>query len=158
MRRSKLDKIDRKILDTLQQEGRISNVNLAKEAGISAPPCLRRVRALEENNLITAYHAVLNPILMGYSVNVFALVTLDAQSGPDKEEFETYIQGVKEVRECYAIAGDIDYVMKVVAHDWDHYQVLLKEKLNIAPHAKMIKSCLAMSATKEEFGIPVDEA
>lgn len=157
MRRSKLDKIDRKILNSLQREGRMSNVNLAKEAGISAPPCLRRVRALEDNGLITSYHAVINPASMGYTVSVFALVTLESQATSDKEEFENAIDQIAEVRECHSIAGDIDYMLKVIAHDWDHYQKILKEQLTSAPHVKGVKSCLSMSSSKMEVGVPIEE-
>lgn len=156
MRRAKLDKIDRKILKCLQDDGRMSNVNLAKEAGISAPPCLRRVRALEDNGFIQGYNAKIDPASMGYSVTVFALITLDGQAISDKEAFETYVAALPEVRECHAIAGDLDYMLKVVAHDWDDYQRILRESLTSAPNVKSVKSCLLMNSPKSEVGIPVD--
>lgn len=156
MKRSKLDKIDRNILRNLQENGRMSNVNLAKEAGISAPPCLRRVRALEDNGYIDGYNARINPSSMGYTVSVFALVTLTGQAAHDKTEFEEFCNAIPEVRECYLIAGDIDYLLKIVAHDWDHYQSLLKEHFSNAPHVQSFKSCLSMSSSKMEAGIPIE--
>ncbi len=156
MRRAKLDKIDRKILNCMQRDGRISNVNIAKEAGISAPPCLRRVRALEENGFITGYYGVINPSSMGYTVSVFALVTLTGQSTQDKEAFEHRMNELPEVRECHSIAGDVDYMLKVVAHDWNHYQEILKEELTAIENVKSVKSCLSMSSSKFEPGVPID--
>lgn len=157
MKRSKLDKIDRNILRNLQDHGRMSNVKLAQEAGISAPPCLRRVRALEDNGYIQGYNATINPSAMGYSVAVFGLVTLKGQSAHDKAEFEKYVDAIEEVRECHLIAGDIDYILKIVAKDWDGYQALLKEHFSNAPHVQSFKSCLSMSASKMLAGIPIEE-
>ncbi|MEM1421559.1 MAG: Lrp/AsnC family transcriptional regulator, partial [Pseudomonadota bacterium] len=85
----KLDPIDRKILAELQEDGRMTNVDLSKRVGISAPPCLRRVRALEENGFITGYHADINARALGFEVMVFAMVGLDKQSGKDLADFET---------------------------------------------------------------------
>ncbi len=156
MKRAKLDKIDRKILKNLQENGRMSNVDLAKEAGISAPPCLRRVRALEDNGYINGYNARINAAEMGYNVTVFALVTLTGQSSADKDGFENYIGGLDYVRESYSIAGDIDYLLKIVARDWDDYQAFLKEKLSSAPNVKSVKSNLSMSYNKMQAGVPID--
>lgn len=157
MRRSKLDKIDKKILKNLQESGRMSNVDLAKEVGISAPPCLRRVRTLETAGFIDGYNARINPASMGYSVTVIALVTLKGQSGKDKEEFENFINTLPMVRECHLVAGDIDYILKVVAKDWDDYQKLLKQDLTNAPNVNSVKSCLSMSSSKLEFGVPIED-
>lgn len=156
MRRAKLDKIDRKILKCLQEDGRMSNVNIAKEVGISAPPCLRRVRSLEDNGFITSYHATIDPVSMGYTVSVFALVTLTGQSTHDKDSFEDIVKFLDEVRECYSIAGDIDYMLMIVARDWNHYQDILKEKLTSIENVKSVKSCLSMGALKSEAGIPIE--
>lgn len=156
MRRSKLDKIDRNILKNLQEDGRMSNVNLAKEVGISAPPCLRRVRALEDAGFISGYNAQINASSMGFSVIVFALVKLTGQSSKDKEEFESEMNNLEHVRECHLVAGDIDYILKIVAKDWDDYQDLLKNKLTTAPNVSSVKSCLSMSSSKFEAGVPID--
>ena len=87
----KLDGVDRKILKDLQNDGRMTNVELAKRIGISAPPCLRRVRALEDNRVIRGYHADVNPEALGYSVMVFAFVGLISQAENDLQEFEKYV-------------------------------------------------------------------
>src|SRR4051812_34461003 len=108
MRRIKLDKIDRRILRDLQTDGRMTNVELAHRAGISAPPCLRRVRALEEAGYIRGYHADLNPEALGYGVTVFAQVGLNSQAEPDLKAFEALIRSWPEVREANMLAGDTD--------------------------------------------------
>ena len=156
MKRTKIDRIDRKILKNLQEDGRISNVKLASNVGISAPPCLRRVRTLEEAGYIDSYHAHVNPYLLGYTVTVFALITLKSQSAKDKEEFENHIAQFPEVRECNLVAGELDYLLKIVAKDWDDYQAFQRDKLTPAPYVLTLKSCLSMSASKSKPGVPID--
>src|SRR5690606_37164360 len=102
-RRVKLDRIDRRILDDLQQNGRMTNVDLARRAGISAPPCLRRVRALEEAVFIRGYHADIAPELLGYELTVFALIGLFSQAKADLRIFEDTVNGWAEVRECHML-------------------------------------------------------
>ena len=114
----KLDAIDHRILRDLQEDGRMTNVELAKRIGISAPPCLRRVRALEEKQVIRGYHADVNPEALGYSVVVFAFVGLTSQAEHDLQEFESMARGWDEVRECYMLVGETDFLMKIVAEDW----------------------------------------
>lgn len=155
-RRIKLDKIDRKILRDLQDDGRITNVELAKNAGISAPPCLRRVRALEEAGYIKGYHAELNPQMMGYGVTVFANVGLSSQSESDLKRFEEHLRGWPEVRECHMLAGETDFVLKIVAADWDEYQKFLTGKLTAAPGVSQVRSSLAIRVSKYAPGVPVD--
>src|SRR5208282_1362085 len=108
MRRVKLDRIDRRILRDLQEDGRITNVELAKRAGISAPPCLRRVRALEEAGFIHGYHAELDHEQLGFEVMFFALVGLDSQAEAVLTTFEETVRGWPEVRECYMARGADD--------------------------------------------------
>jgi DNA-binding Lrp family transcriptional regulator len=156
MRRIKLDKIDRRILRDLQKEGRMTNVELAQRAGISAPPCLRRVRALEEAGYIRGYHADVNPEALGFGITVFAQVGLSSQAETDLKAFETLIQSWPEVREANLVAGDVDYLLKVVAHDWDSYQRFLTTKLTSAPNVTHVKSALAVRQSKHEAGVPVE--
>src|SRR5688572_24169867 len=113
-RRIKLDKIDRKILKDLQADGRITNVDLAKRAGISAPPCLRRVRALEEAGFIKSYHARLDPAAMGYGIVVFAQVRLVSQSETDLRKFEEQCRNWPLVRECHMLSGEVDFLLRIV--------------------------------------------
>src|SRR5690349_24545277 len=106
MRHTKLDKIDLRILRDLQADGRMTNVELARRAGISAPPCLRRVRALEKAGIIRGYHAELAPEALGYAVTVFAQVGLASQADADLKAFERLLATWPEVREAYMLAGE----------------------------------------------------
>ena len=156
MLRVKLDNIDRNILRELQDEGRITNVELANRVGISAPPCLRRVRALEKSGFIKGYHADLEPGELGYNVTVFAQVGLSSQAEPDLVGFEELINSWSEVRECYMLAGETDFILKVVAEDWETYQNFVMEKLTPAPNVAHVKSSLTIRSSKSKPGIPVD--
>jgi DNA-binding Lrp family transcriptional regulator len=118
MRRVKLDRIDRKILRDLQNDGRMTNVDLAKRAGISAPPCLRRVRALEEAGYVKGYHAELSPEMLGFGFTGYALVGLSSQAEPDLVAFESLVRTWPLVRECHMLAGDSDFLIKVVRKRW----------------------------------------
>ncbi|MGB0718958.1 MAG: Lrp/AsnC family transcriptional regulator [Bdellovibrionales bacterium] len=156
MRRAKLDKIDKKILRDLQDNGRITNVELAKNVGISAPPCLRRVRALEDSGYIKSYHAQVEPSLLGYSVTIFALVKLTSQAEKDLQKFEAQIKDWPMVRECHMLAGDVDFLLKIVAKDWDTYQTFLTNHLTAAPNVTSVKSSLAIRSGKSEPGVPIE--
>ena len=156
MQKVKLDKIDRKILKGLQDDGRITNVDLAKLAGISAPPCLRRVRALEDAGLIRGYHAQVDASQLGFSVTVFAQVGLSSQAETDLASFEELINSWEEVRECHMLAGETDFLLKIVARDWDSYQKFVTEKLTAAPNVAQVKSSLAIRSAKETPGVPID--
>ncbi len=156
MRRHKLDRIDRKILNDLQNNGRMTNVELAERAGISAPPCLRRVRKLEESGFIKSYHASLDPTSLGYSVTVFAHVKLGSQSEGDLRKFEEAVAVMPEVRECHMLTGETDYMLKIVAKNWDAYQIFLTQTLTSAPSVASVRSSLRIRVTKEIPGVPVD--
>ena len=156
MARAKLDRIDRRILSDLQSNGRMTNVELAERAGISAPPCLRRVRALERAGIIKGYHAELSPEALGYSVSVFALVGLNSQAETDLKAFEELVAKWDEVRECHMLAGETDFLLKVVAVDWDAYQKFLTTQLTTAPNVSQVKSALAIRSSKYEPGVPID--
>lgn len=157
MTRFKLDRIDRKILRDLQEDGRMTNVELARRAGISAPPCLRRVRALEEEGFIRGYHADLDPGQLGYEVTVFAQVGLKSQAEPDLRAFEETIAGWPEVRECHMLAGETDFLLKIVALDWNDYQRFLTTRLTAAPNVNHVKSALTVRCSKWTPGVPVPE-
>ena len=156
MKRVKLDKIDLKILRNLQEDGRITNVELAKEAGISAPPCLRRVRALEESGHIKGYHALVDSTALGYGVTVFAQIKLASQAESDLNKFEELIESWDVVRECWMLAGETDFLLKIVAHDWDDYQHFLTHELTAAPNVTSVKSSLAIRASKQKPGVPIE--
>ena len=156
MRRSKLDRIDKKILRDLQDNGRMTNVELAKNVGISAPPCLRRVRALEKAGYIKSYHAHVNPSVLGYGVTIFALVKLTSQAEKDLEKFEKQIENWPLVRECHMLAGDVDFMLKIVAKDWDSYQEFLTHELTAAANVTSVKSSLAIRSAKNDPGVPIE--
>ena len=155
VRRVKLDKIDQRILRDLQLNGRMTNVELARRAGISAPPCLRRVRALEETGFVRGYHADLDPKALGFNVTVYAHVGLASQAERDLEAFEALVAGWSEVRECHMLAGETDFLLKIVAADWDAYQSFLTTKLTTAPNVSQVKSALSIRTSKLEPGVPI---
>jgi DNA-binding Lrp family transcriptional regulator len=156
MPKVKLDRIDRKILNDLQERGRMTNVELAERAGISAPPCLRRVRALEEAGVIKGYHAEIDAGTLGFGVMVFAQVGLSTQSETDLKKFEDLVRSWPLVRECYLVSGEADYILKIVAEDWDAYQKFLTTHLTTAPNVSHIKSALGIRVAKHKPGVPVD--
>ena len=134
----------------------MTNVELAERAGISAPPCLRRVRALEEAEVIKGYHADLNASALGYHVTVFAHVGLSSQAEHDLKAFEELVNSWPQVRECHMLAGETDFLLKIVAEDWDAYQKFLTTKLTTAPNVSHVKSALAIRTAKLLPGVPVD--
>jgi len=155
--RVKLDEVDRRILKDLQENGRITNVDLAKRIGISAPPCLRRVRALEDADIIRGYHADVNHEALGYTVMVFAFVGLLSQAEADLQAFEKLVAQWPEVRECHMLVGETDFLLKIVAHDWDDFQQFLTSKLTPAKNVSHVKTALAIRSTKDEPGVPITQ-
>ena len=156
MPRIKLDPIDRHILAELQADGRMTNVDLSKRVGISAPPCLRRVRALEESGLIEGYHARMNSRALGFEVTVFAMVGLHKQSGPDLTEFEERAATWPLVRECHMLNGEIDFILKCVAPDLPTFQDFLTNDLTASPNIASVKTSLVIRASKTEPGVPFE--
>lgn len=152
---SKFDEIDIQILRELQENGRMTNVELADRVGLTAPPCLRRVRSLEEAGIIRAYHADLDPIALGYSITVFAMVSLKSQAEDDLRAFEQHIATLPEVRECYMLNGEIDFILKVVARDLQSFQQFLTSKLTSAPNVNSVKTSLTIRTSKQTAGIPL---
>lgn len=156
MKRIKLDKIDRKILQNLQSEGRMTNVELSKNAGISAPPCLRRVRALEENGFIKGYNARLDIQALGYGLTVFALIKLTSQAEADLKKFEAKCNELELIRECHMLSGEVDFMLRIVAKDWDSYQLFLTEQLTAIENVTSVKTMPLIRSFKEEPGVPVE--
>ena len=158
MRGPKLDRIDRHILQLLQMDGRMTNIELARRVGISPPPCLRRVRALETAGLIRGYHADLAPQALGFGVAVFAQIGLAHQAEADLKAFENLVATWPEVREAHMLAGETDFLLKIVAPDWDSYQRFLSLKLTPAPNVAHVKSALVLRVSKSAPGVPFGEA
>ena len=155
VKKIKLDSVDRKILRDLQEDGRMTNVDLATRAGISAPPCLRRVRALEETGIIRGYHADIDGEALGYTVTIFAFVGLTSQAETDLQDFEAMVAEWDMVRECHMLMGETDFLLKIVAHDWDDFQRFLTSKLTPAPNVSHVKTALSIRSRKNRPGVPV---
>ena len=150
-----LDSIDRKLLAELQAEGRVTNVDLARRVGLTAPPCLRRVRALEEDGVIRGYHADLDASKLGFAITVFAMVSLRSQAEEDLKAFEDHIQALPEVRECHMLNGEIDFILKIVSRDLQSFQEFLTSKLTPAPNVVSVKTSLTIRTAKHEPGVPI---
>ena len=151
---TRLDPIDRKILAELQADGRMTNVELAKRVGISAPPCLRRVRTLEEQGFIKGYHADVDSRELGFEVQVFASVGLQKQAEVDLSAFEDLCQGWPLVRECHMLNGEVDFILKCVAPDLSTFQRFLTEELTAAENVASVKTSLVIRGAKDEPGVP----
>ena len=154
----KLDTVDKRILSDLQEHGRMTNVELAKNAGISAPPCLRRVRALEDADIIKGYHADIDGEALGYTVTIFAFVGLTSQAETDLQEFEVLVNSWDMVRECHMLMGETDFLLKIVARDLDDFQRFLTSNLTPAPNVSHVKTALAIRSRKNMPGVPINLA
>lgn len=152
----KLDDIDRKILAELQADGRMTNVELARRVGISAPPCLRRVRTLEEQGYIRGYHADVDSRELGFEVQVFAMVGLVSQAESDLSAFEQLCGGWPLVRECHMLNGEVDFILKCVAPDLRSFQTFLTNDLTSAENVASVKTSLVIRCAKDEPGVPFD--
>ncbi|MET0363443.1 MAG: Lrp/AsnC family transcriptional regulator [Sphingobium sp.] len=151
-----LDTVDMRILEALQDDGRMTNVDLARHVGLTAPPCLRRVKALEDRGVISAYHAALDPAALGYTITVFAMVSLRSQAEADLRAFEEHVAALPEVRECHMLNGEIDFILKVVARDLQSFQQFLTSKLTPAPNVASVKTSLTIRTSKAQIGVPVE--
>jgi len=153
---TRLDPIDRKILSELQGDGRMTNVELARRVGISAPPCLRRVRSLEEAGLIHGYHARVNARELGFEVQVFAMVGLDSQAESELNAFEDRCRNWPLVRECHMLNGEVDFILKCVAPDLSSFQSFLTGQLLNTHNVASVKTSLVIRRAKDEPGVPFD--
>ena len=153
---TRLDEIDRKILSELQADGRMTNAELARRVGISAPPCLRRVRTLEEQGYIRGYHADVDPRELGFEVQVFAMVGLQSQAEADLSAFESRCRNWPLVRECHMLNGEVDFILKCVAPDLSTFQRFLTEELTAADNVASVKTSLVIRGAKDEPGVPFD--
>ncbi len=151
---SGLDAIDRRILTELQQDGRMTNVELARRAGISAPPCLRRVRRLEEAGIIRGYHADTDPHRLGWSLIFFAVVGLDSQKESVLAAFEALVGAWPEVRECHMIRGGGDFLLRLVARDAAH-ENQLTARLTGAPSVSRVQTLQTIRTSRALAGVPL---
>ncbi len=154
----RLDALDWRILKELQADGRMTNVALAERVGLSAPPCLRRVRALEEAGLIAGYTVLLDEPALGFSLTAFAMVGLHNQAEAELRAFENLVLGWPLVREAYMLSGESDYVLKCVAPDLTAFQDFVLNALTAAPNVASVKTFLAIRRAKREPGVPISVA
>lgn len=156
MEHHRLDSIDLRILSELQANGRITNVELSRRAKITAPPCLRRMRALEKAGYIKGYHAELEPKQLGFEVTGYVFVGLNSQNDADLRKFEEQARNWPEVRECYMLSGDVDFLLKCVAKDLSAFQSFVKETLTAFKTVASVKSFPVMNVGKHEPGVPLE--
>lgn len=155
--RHRLDTIDMKILAQLQADGSITNVELARRVGISAPPCLRRVKALEEAGLIKGYRALLDSRQLGFGVSCFAMVQLKSTTKVEIDAFEARIRAWDAVRESWTLSGDIDLMLKCVFPNLEAFQAFVSE-LTALPNLASVRTALALSKVKDEPTVPFERA
>ena len=153
-----LDRIDLHILRELQADGRLTNVTLAQRVGLSAPPCLRRVRALEEAGLITGYHADVDAARLGFPVTAFVMVALHSQAEPDLRAFENRVLGWPLVRECHMLSGEMDYMLRIAATDLTSFQTFIIRDLSAAPNVAGMKTFVTIRRAKSAPGVPIGGA
>jgi DNA-binding Lrp family transcriptional regulator len=151
----RLDATDRRILRELMSDGALTNVALAQRVGLSAPPCLRRVRALEDAGVIQGYTALVDERALGFDLTAFALVGLHSQAEPDLNAFENRVLGWPMVREAYMLSGESDYILRCVAPDLRSFQDFVIRELTAAPNVASVKTNLAIRRAKLAPGVPL---
>ena len=150
-----LDAIDRRILERLQDNARVSNVELARAVNLSPSPCLARVRRLEESGLIRRHVTLLDPVKLGLTVSVLVQVTLEKQIEPALEAFEKAMRARPEVMECYLMTGDADYLLRVVVPDVPAFERFILDFLSRVPGVGNIKSSFALKQVKYQTALPL---
>lgn len=150
-----LDRLDRRLLSHLQQDGRLTNVELSERIGLSASPCLRRLKRLEENQTIQGYHAALDRQQIGLTMTIFVEVSLDNHRDEYSSVFEQHMQTMDHVISCHLVSGMADYLLEVVARDLQDYEKVLKQ-LQTLPMVKDIRSNFAIRSVKNTAALPID--
>jgi DNA-binding Lrp family transcriptional regulator len=151
---TRLDDTDRLILRHLQADGRMTNVELAQRIGMSPPPALRRVKALEAAGFITGYRALIDEKKLGHEVAFFAFVHLASQAGPDLEAFSAHVRAMPMVRACWTLSGDMDFILTCVAPDMKAFQGFVAE-MTALPNVRNVRTALALDKVKDEGAAPV---
>ncbi|MDR6635662.1 DNA-binding Lrp family transcriptional regulator [Phyllobacterium sp. 1468] len=152
---AKLDDIDRRILRALQRDGRLQNVELAKEVGLSPSPCLRRVKLLEEAGIIARYVAVLNASKIGLSLSMFARVWLTAQDAETIDHFMDAMKKLPQVMECYIMLGESDALLRVTAADLDGYRRFQAAHLTRKNGIQNVKTDVPSQIVKQTYALPL---
>lgn len=155
MTQATLDRTDRRILEALQRDGRLANNELAEQVDLSPSPCLRRVRALEEQGVIRQYVALLDPVKVGLELLAYVTVKLEKKGRMPAEEFSAAVNSWDEVIACYSMTGDFDYLLRVQVRDLEHFSHFVMDKLLRQPYVADVKSSFALQRVKETTVLPV---
>lgn len=151
----KIDAVDMKILNALQEDGRISNIDLSTIAGISPSPCLRRLRSLQESGIIKSFSANLDETFFGYNLIMFASVSIEVTSEKQREEFENAICEIEEIKEIYCLSLESDYLLKFLITDWLEYKRVINTKLSKVPYVKKIRTTQITRVLKKDSKINI---
>ena len=150
-----MDYIEYKLLNSLQKNARLTNLELAKQVGLSASPCLRRVKSLEESGVITGYSAIINQNKVNLSVNVFVQVSLERQSEERLQVFEEKVMEYREVMEAYLMTGEADYLLRIVVKDLQAYEKFLKDNLTKIKGIASIRSYFSLKQVTRKYNLPI---
>lgn len=153
--REKLDDVDVKLLSLLQDDGRMTNADLARRVGLSPPSVLQRVRKLEENGLVSKYTAILDAAKMGYSLRVMAMVSLSLHQEKPIEGFQKAVKEIPAVLEVLHVSGDFDFLLKIVVRDMADYERLVREQLSTIPGVGKIQSSFVLGVNKDTTALPL---
>lgn len=153
----KIDAVDVKILNSLQDDGRISNIDLSAIAGISPSPCLRRLRSLQESGIIKSFSANLDESFFGYNLIMFASVSIEVTTDAQREEFETAICLIDEIKEIYCLSLESDYLLKFLVNDWLAYKQVINTKLSKVPYLKKIRTTQITRVLKKDSKINISD-
>ena len=156
MNKKELDGIDLKILRILQDEGRISNLDLSKKIGMSPPPTLRRVRDLEKNGFIDGFRANIDPSKLGYDLTAWIFISLKNQNEESLNAFEKLVWGWETIRECYMLNGEVDFILKSVSKNMAEFNEFLSRNITSNDNVLSVKTAFAIKATKRLGNVPID--
>ena len=156
MIKKELDGIDLKILRILQDEGRISNLDLSKKIGMSPPPTLRRVRDLEKNGFIDGFRANLDPSKLGYDLTAWIFISLKNQNEESLNSFEKLVWGWETIRECYMLNGEIDFILKSVSKNMSEFNDFLSQNITSNENVLSVKTAFSIRTTKSLGNVPID--
>ncbi len=151
-----LDKTDFKILKILQENGRITNIQLSMDIGLSPAPTLERVRKLEVNGFLTSYHAMVNEEKLGLKIKTFVQVSINYSKADAIKNFAKQIQGIQEIVECYHVSGPSDFLLKIIVADIPAYEKLMLEKISKIQEISHLQSLMILSTTKNSHSVPLE--
>ena len=146
-----IDKIDSKILEHLQEDARISNLELASRIGLSPTPCAKRVRKLESDGVIKGYHASIDSSRLGLNISAIVLVRLGKKSRREADEFAAAVLDSPSIVDCYMVSGRIDYIIRVLARDLSHYEEIIKDEISNLPHLVEMESLFILGDVSSRF-------